>query len=176
MSNMTSKREAIPGVDGKPVVVCVDLDGTLCCKHPDRDIFDWSRVGMDYANRPVLMAVGFIASWVRIIIITARDEVCRLQSNMWLRAHGVNYEKICMRLRRDQRPDEIVKMEILHKIQEDYHIAFVLDDRQSVVDMWRANGIPCFQVAPDPDPSQPYAGREPFYYEDGKGVLVNARK
>ena len=59
-------RTATPDVDGKPSVVCVDLDGTLCCRHPDRDIFDWKNVGMDYANRPVLMAVEFMASWIRV--------------------------------------------------------------------------------------------------------------
>jgi hypothetical protein len=169
-------RTATPDIDGKPSVVCVDMDGTLCCKHPDRDIFDWEKVGMDYANRPVLMAVEFMASWIRILITTGRDEICKLQCDMWLRAHGIEYEKIYMRPRKDQRPDEIVKAEILHEIQKDYHIAFALDDRQGVVDMWRANGIPCFQVAPHPDLTQPYAGREPLTFENGKGVLVNARR
>lgn len=164
-----------PEVDGKPSVVCVDMDGTLCCKHPDRDIFDWGKVGMDYANRPVLMTVGFMAAWIRIIITTGRDEICELQCDMWLRAHGVEYEKIYMRPLGDKRLDEIVKAEILQEIQKEYHIAFALDDRQGVVDMWRANGIPCFQVAPHPDPARPYVGREPLTFESGRGILINAR-
>ena len=54
-----------------------------------------------------------------------------------------------MRKQNDNRHDDIVKEEILKTILENNHeILFTLDDRGRVVDMWRKNGIKCFQVEP----------------------------
>ena len=51
-----------------------------------------------------------------------------------------------MRGDKDNRPDSEIKQDILKQLQkEGKEILFVVDDRQSVVDMWRANGITCLQ-------------------------------
>jgi len=47
----------------------------------------------------------------------------------------------------DHRPDHKVKREMLASIHP-WTPDLAIDDRQQVVDMWRANGIPCWQVAP----------------------------
>ena len=44
------------------------------------------------------------------------------------------------------RPDYTVKRELLAEIGED-RIAFVIDDRNSVCDMWRGQGLTCYQIA-----------------------------
>lgn len=41
--------------------------------------------------------------------------------------------------------DSTTKQEILKHIKEKYEISFAFDDRKSVVDMWRENGVFCFQ-------------------------------
>ena len=55
-----------------------------------------------------------------------------------------------MRAHGDYTPDEELKRRWLEEAREQYvpsHPQLVFDDRQKVVDMWRAEGIPCFQVA-----------------------------
>jgi hypothetical protein len=52
-----------------------------------------------------------------------------------------------MRKDGDFRADYIVKQEILDAHIPKDRVLFVLDDRQQVVDMWRRNGLMCFQVA-----------------------------
>jgi hypothetical protein len=52
-----------------------------------------------------------------------------------------------MRKDGDFRADNVVKQEILDAHIDKDRVLFVLDDRQQVVDMWRRNGLTCFQVA-----------------------------
>ena len=62
---------------------------------------------------------------------------------------GVPYHHIFMRNAGDFRDDTIVKKEILEKILDKVplsRIAFSIDDRNRVVDMWRENGVKCYQV------------------------------
>ncbi len=54
-----------------------------------------------------------------------------------------------MRQEGDTRKDVLVKQEIYEReIKGRYNVLFVLDDRQQVVDGWRALGLTVFQVAP----------------------------
>jgi hypothetical protein len=61
-----------------------------------------------------------------------------------------HYRHLFMRRAGDSRPDQVIKREILDLIPKD-RVAYVLDDRQQVVDMWRAQGLTCLQVAPSFD-------------------------
>ena len=45
-------------------------------------------------------------------------------------------------------PDEILKKEMLDTFVDKDDVLMTVDDRQKVVDMGRANGLTCFQVAP----------------------------
>jgi predicted kinase len=69
------------------------------------------------------------------------------------------YLDLRMRPARDNRPDDIIKKEMLDRLRAEGHdIWFVVDDRQRVVDMWRANGVTVFQCAPgDFDSAEPWA-------------------
>ena len=54
-----------------------------------------------------------------------------------------------MRPHGDHTPDNELKKAWLNAAREQGRAPeLVFDDRQKVVDMWRAEGIPCFQVAP----------------------------
>jgi hypothetical protein len=53
-----------------------------------------------------------------------------------------------MRKAGDYRQDAIVKAEWLEALPEDQRPVLAFDDRQQVVDMWRAHGVRCCQVAP----------------------------
>ena len=85
----------------------------------------------------------------RIIVMSGRDEVCRWQTEMWLAAQGVQFDELHMRRHKDNRPDTVVKRELFEAhIAGRYEVAFVVDDRQGVVDQWREMGLTCMQVAP----------------------------
>lgn len=47
----------------------------------------------------------------------------------------------------DKRRDSLVKRGLLEEIGQLYAVRGVLDDRNQVVEMWRAAGLTCLQVA-----------------------------
>jgi phosphoglycolate phosphatase-like HAD superfamily hydrolase len=84
-----------------------------------------------------------------ILIASGRGEENRRDTEIWLASVGVVPSKIYMRPANDHRKDDIIKAELLEQIRAEYGEPYmVIDDRQQVVDMWRANGIRCLQVAP----------------------------
>ena len=70
----------------------------------------------------------------------------------WLLKHGLEVEfdsRLFMRKNGDSRADYVVKREILDDIRKaGFEPVLVFDDRQSVVEMWREQGIRVAQVAP----------------------------
>jgi hypothetical protein len=133
-----------------PRAVLVDIDGTLAHRG-DRSPYDWSRVGEDQPNPAVIELVQTIAAagQHRIILMSGRDEVCRQQTEMWLDAQAVPYEALYMRPHKDNRKDSIVKADLYRRhIEGRYDVAWVVDDRDQVVRMWREElGLTCLQVA-----------------------------
>ena len=55
-----------------------------------------------------------------------------------------------MRPANDFTEDHLLKESWLHNmlLEDRERLVAVFDDRKRVVDMWRANGVTCFQVAP----------------------------
>lgn len=132
----------------KPQAVLCDIDGTLALKG-DRSPYEWSKVGMDTPNQPVVELVRLIhQAKIQIILFSGREDSCRDLTKQWLATHAIPYDQLYMRASRDNRKDAIVKLELFEKyIREQYQIQFVLDDRNQVVAMWRSLGLACFQVA-----------------------------
>lgn len=85
----------------------------------------------------------------KIFLVSGRPEDYRSHTEEWLKKHKVTYDKLLMRKAGDFRKDDIVKRELLYKIGKE-KILFVVDDRQSVVDMWRKEGLLCLQCNPEP--------------------------
>jgi predicted kinase len=85
----------------------------------------------------------------KIIITTGRPETHREQTEAWLTRNGIGFHALYMRAAADYRPDNVVKAQILDGILADgFEIVLVVDDRQSVVDMWRERGLTCLQCRP----------------------------
>lgn len=99
-----------------------------------------------YGNTPVHLPYA-------LLVVSARDGEVFAPTVKWLKdVAGIVPDKLYMRARGDTRQDSVVKQEILERIKLDgYEPFIVFDDRQRVVDMWRANGIRTFQVAPNFD-------------------------
>ena len=127
----------------------VDIDGTLALNLGGRSPYEWHRVWEDFLNVPVyLVARGLTEVGIQIVFASGRDEVCRPETEEWLRVHAslISSSPLHMRPEGDTRKDTIVKREILDVIAKDYRVVGVLDDRPSVSRMWRDIGLPVLQV------------------------------
>ncbi len=133
-----------------PAAVIVDVDGTLALKHPDRDIYDLTRVSEDLPNWPVIEAVQAAKrDGMEVIYCSGREASARVDTAMWIAEYVEVPGELRMRAEGDRRRDSIVKRELFDThIRDRFNVRRVYDDRQQVVDMWRALGLTCFQVAP----------------------------
>jgi len=139
------------------IIIC-DLDGTLCnCTHRLRlaEKEQWEEFNSKCVDDLVYENIANILRRLKdketkIFIVTGRTENYEQQTRDWLFLNDIPYDEIFMREINDKRSDHIVKKEIFNvKIlfgRHESNIWFVLDDRQSVVDMWRKQGLTCLQV------------------------------
>jgi len=87
----------------------------------------------------------YMNNW-HIIICTGRPEKYRELTEKWLKDHGIFYKELRMRPDDEtSRPDFEVKQDMLNDILKTRTVRLAVDDRQQVVDMWRRNGIVCYQ-------------------------------
>ncbi len=141
--------------EGKQLVF-VDMDGTLADVthrlHYIRGRRKKNWIGffraMD-ADKPNPV----VADWVRqlepefaVVIVSGRPAEYAANTVAWLKKNRIPFSHLLMRSTGDFRPDHIVKEELMRTLPRE-RIAFVIDDRASVCEMWRRNGLRCFQVA-----------------------------
>lgn len=127
--------------------IIVDMDGTLAIMG-DRSPYDWDKVDNDLPNPAVVEYVKGQSTKVKVVIVSGRDSICRPLTTSWLLKHldGCHHA-LYMRPTGDNRPDEQIKKEIFQNhIENKYDVKVVLDDRQKVVDFWRSEGLPVWQV------------------------------
>lgn len=131
-----------------PKAIICDIDGTLA-HMKDRSPFDWSRVGEDEVDPVIRDLLNALKEKYTIILVSGRDEVCRENTENWLRKNGIPHHVApFMRSENDNRKDTVIKRELFENyIRYHYNVEFVLDDRNQVVDMWRSLGLKCLQVA-----------------------------
>ena len=133
-----------------------DLDGTLAdCDHRLHHITgaakDWraffAACGDDKPLEHTLDLLSHLMEGGHLVEIwTGRSDEAREQTLAWLAAQGITAPpSIRMRSAGDRRPDDVVKREFLADCAVRPDIIF--EDRERVVEMWRREGIPCFQVA-----------------------------
>lgn len=142
--------------------IVVDIDGTLAdvrggVGKTKKGEFDWENFFGCIPYYPtnewcvrltqIYYQMGFV-----VYIVSGRPGEYRMQTEKWLSKYSIPYDFLHMRPEGDKRPDEVVKQEILDTLlpKKDL-IEFVVDDRQAVVDMWRANGLTCLQCNPHPE-------------------------
>jgi predicted kinase len=131
-----------------PLAIIVDIDGTLAFMN-GRNPYDDTKVDTDLPNRPVVELVAQLGGkYHTILIVSGRQEKCREATELWLKNTIPCHFELFMRSTNDFRKDSTVKKELFDRyIKDKYHIDFVLDDRNQVVDMWRTElNLPCFQV------------------------------
>lgn len=140
--------------------IIVDIDGTISnsehrLHHIKVKPKNWKLFFKESMNDPVYEDVHWLVNLLhetgnKILFVTARPENERENTIQWLHSTAGmegKYEKLYMRYPGDYRDDNIVKADILKDIRSDGYDPFLaLDDRDHVVNMWREEGIFCFQV------------------------------
>lgn len=129
-------------------IIC-DIDGTIADHKNVRGPFDWQKVDRDLPKMTIINLVKTLQkSGFHIIFLSGRDGICRSKTLTWLERYFDFEFDLFMRPINDRRKDFVIKKEIYENhIQEKYNIEFCLDDRNSVVDLWRQDlGLTCLQV------------------------------
>lgn len=150
----------------RPIYI-FDLDGTLA--NGDHRLHfitgeakNWAAYfaacGGDEPIKPTIRLLSMLhASGADVWVWTGRSDEVRHETRIWLRNNmpvhlGWAYwteANLRMRQAGDHRHDDVLKREWLHSLN-DYQrgrVAGVFEDRSRVVEMWRAEGLTCYQVA-----------------------------
>lgn len=149
----------------KPLYI-FDLDGTIAdishrrhiIETDTRDSSKWRRFysacDRDAPNEPVIRVMESLRLFADIWIFSGRSSEVRGKTEEWLK-HNTSLTdfdlETCLMMRDegDYTPDDQLK-ELWVKtmlIDDRRRLVAAFDDRDRVVQMWRRNGITCFQVA-----------------------------
>lgn len=138
--------------------IIYDLDGTLADIEHRRHLVTNGNAKWDefyqqcIHDEPILPVINtfqiFKNANFYMVIFSGRSDAVRKETEHWLKEHNIVYDLLVMRPDGNYTPDEELKQEWLHTKVDKSNVSFVVDDRQKVVDMWRRNGLTCFQVAP----------------------------
>ena len=131
------------------------------------EFFNPAHIAFDEPNEPVIkMAQTFKKEGFKIVIFSGRNDISFDRTVEWLEWNDVPFDLLVMRPDKFKpkswpvakgnpatpemrfMPDEILKKEMLDTFVDRNDVLMTIDDRQKVVDMWRAEGLTCFQVAP----------------------------
>jgi len=131
------------------------------------EFFNPAHIAFDEPNEPVIkMAQVFKSQGFKIVIFSGRNDISFDRTVEWLEWNDVPFDLLVMRPNKFKpkswpvakgnpatpemrfMPDEILKKKMLDTFVDKDDVFITVDDRQKVVDMWRAEGLTCFQVAP----------------------------
>lgn len=136
--------------------VIFDIDGTIAdlshrlhfIKQEKKDYRSFhDACDKDLPIEPIIdLVFDMHARGYSILFVSGRTDRIRDKTEEWLRRYSIPWVKLYMRKDGDWRPDHKVKSDILDNIiKEGYNIKFAVDDRDSIVKMWRERGIICLQ-------------------------------
>lgn len=142
-------------------LVIFDLDGTIALNDHRQHLVqkpkgqkEWNKFfdlcEFDIPNRPVIYTLSALEkAGFYCHIWSGRTDRVRGITERWLEANGLEFIPLKMRPQDDHQSDVSLKQSWLNaSLSEGRKPIMTFDDRNSVVEMWRSNGIPCFQVAP----------------------------
>lgn len=140
-------------------VIVVDLDGTLALddgraeKYLRRGKKDWDgyydACAEDLPNERIIELVNalYTAGNYDVWILSGRIERTREVTEHWLYKNRVSYDNLIMRGTDDRTQDTALKLQWVEQYRLKERIRFVIEDRQRMVDAWRAAGYTTLQVA-----------------------------
>ena len=145
-------------------ILIVDIDGTIAevskerLKYLHQEKPDWEKFYNECFNdKPIKEIIKLVENLVesgyQIIFCTGRRESVREITHEWILSNIYFHRAepayvLLMRKNGDNRHDVEVKPELLKEAGVNFdNIAFVLEDRNSMVKKWRELGLKCLQVA-----------------------------
>ena len=145
---------------GRRQIVIIDIDGTIANlqgrlnhiagnKPADWDAF-FDDCEQDKPFLDIVRLLEVLDEHYWFVYITGRPERIRRKTERWLAKWLPQTQSAPMFMRADfdYRTDDVVKKELFEKANLDLQqVAFVLEDRDRVVKMWRELGLRCLQVA-----------------------------
>lgn len=145
------RRRTDPTHDGRPPAAIVDLDGTLTSAewrvhHLRGARKDWpsffAGMGRDAPVAGIVDLTTWIAHHAEVVLLTGRPDDHETVIRRWLADQCVPYDQLLMRPRGDRRPDTVMKRERYRRdIAPHFDVRIVIDDRPSVIEMWREEGL-----------------------------------
>jgi predicted kinase len=150
-------RYGLQRFDPSQVVLC-DLDGTIAdithrLHYVKGDgVKDWKgffeAITLDSPRESVCeQLAAFRAAGKTIIIVSARPDTYGVETRHWLARYEIPHWTIIMRSRHDHRQDVEVKADLLKTFFPDQSVIHaVVDDRPSVIRMWREQGLNVIDV------------------------------
>jgi len=147
-----------------PLTPCVvfDVDGTLAefdaakLGHLVHGVEkQWDAFHMAMADAPPIAPIAKLMRRLKqsgetIVICSGRPDGWAEHTIAWLHKHDLPFDGVYLRAKdQDAASDPDVKRQALAQMQADGLAPWlVIDDRSSVVDAWRAEGLACLQCAP----------------------------
>jgi predicted kinase len=128
------------------------------CNGAGKQKKEWNKffeeVDNDKPNRAVAEWVRYLSDSHYICVVSGRPiDKCGVKTDEWLKRHNIPFNRLFMRAAGDSRKDIIIKKEILDRMlfstrahEPIDRVAFAIDDRPSVIRMWRENNIKCYDV------------------------------
>jgi predicted ABC-type ATPase len=141
-----------------PYAVLFDIDGTVADIEHRRHFVrtkpkDWksfnAAMHLDTVRKDVRSLYQLYRGWnVPILFMSGRGAENRVVTERWLADNGFDgYEAVIMRGYGDSRPDDVIKRELFERYVEPYwRVMHIIDDRPSVIRMWRALGLAVIDV------------------------------
>ena len=136
----------------KPTAVIFDVDGTLVntadivhlvlAKPKKYDQFHYASAFCDPHDWVVAEARRHHAEGTIVLVVTARKDRWQELTSNWLEANEVPHHELHMRKDDDNRPDRVIKEEILFELRERFEILHAYDDNPNVIALWQEHGIP----------------------------------
>jgi FMN phosphatase YigB (HAD superfamily) len=146
------------GENTSPLYAVFDLDGTLInvesAAHlaADREWDAFHDATLDCPPYADMLIFALMAQrYADVIVCTAKPERLRARVLNWLSMHGILPDALLMRPDKDFRPSPVLKLELMEEhLGPDWkqQILFAVEDRDKMVDAWRAAGITCLQCSP----------------------------
>lgn len=133
--------------------VVYDIDGTLAdIEHRrhyvqrDNGKKDWDSFFEEMVyDKPRMGIVNMldmdIENGYGVLLVSGRSDKYRKTTMKWLGCYNIEPFHVFMRKESDKRPDTNVKRDIYNKYLAGYNIVKVVDDRPSVIRMWRDLGL-----------------------------------
>lgn len=136
-----------------------DIDGTIAdlthrLHHIQKEPKDWDSFFSDcHKDAPITHVRHLLQdpskAGAKIVYVSGRSSQVRSETAAWLLGHLFPAGQLYMRTEGDHRPDNLVKGDLLDELHDaGFRPIMAFDDRNQVVEMWRAKGVPCAQVAP----------------------------